>query len=338
MSVELRIHLVADADVDVLFILADLEMKQEIRESSAAVGYEAAERIERAHAIRSAQAIAGVPRSLGDMTEEEATALALMLSQEEEEERQIQLSFEESLLEPDDQDDLDIDGLKLDDDDENGRMPDSRIASTSRVVDRTLPSPAASRSVSYPSSPWQYDSLSPPSMPSPMRSYSGSYGKVQVSPRLAPQHYTPTSPPLRPNVPDMAESSLWPLPSPSSLSASPAKVAAFPPSHSPGLSSNEETGIAIRKKWSEVAGRSSPNASTPVTSSAATPVESLLSQQLKSRDSRQDAWPRLAEPPRSIRPQYTTTEADAMDDELRFVLELSRAEEESRQAQASAGL
>lgn len=51
---------------------ADLEMRHDIRESSTSLAFEQEELARQQRQYRAAQHVAGIPRALGDMTEDEA--------------------------------------------------------------------------------------------------------------------------------------------------------------------------------------------------------------------------------------------------------------------------
>lgn len=54
----------------------ELELKQDIRESTAVLDHEQNDRMSRLQDYRDAQSFAGIPKSLGDMTDEEAVSVA----------------------------------------------------------------------------------------------------------------------------------------------------------------------------------------------------------------------------------------------------------------------
>lgn len=211
-----------------------------------------------------------------------------MLSRQDEEERQNQMSFELSI-------DEDLDHLRLDEEEESDGTSEymSPHASTSQPhrMASASSSPHVSRQHSYASSP--AGTLSPPL--SAARSYGNS--RLQISPRLSPQYWSPRS--VSP-APDLHDIVAWPLPSPvaNSMLQRPSSVT------SPALvtSSLQQASYSNANQWSNVARAAPPTG-------ASSTQRSLLSD-------------RFARSP--IAP------ADEMDDDLRFALELSRAEEESR--------
>lgn len=250
----------------------------------------------------------------------------MMMSREDEEQRQHSLAVNAST---DDYGHLDDDLEHLDLEEEEEDEQDDGISDVvSRASSYGLGSSRASTSNanntewrpksfehtnSLPASPYMRPSLSPPT------TGARTYSKIQVSPRLNPHLYaSPRSPSP---VPDMIEVSDWPLPSPVNSVPSPITINGNPASPSPiGSFSN---------KWSAVAsaGGHATNAMprSPVRGGASS-SPSLLTSQIRGGQ-------QSTAPSRPVGATHNTEEED-MDEELRFVLELSRAEEESRQAAA----
>lgn len=280
---------------ELIGFIADLEMKQDLRESEHALALELHDRVSRATQRLQTRDVAGIPADLGDMTEEEATQFALMLSREEEDSRQLQRTLDTSLNE-------DLDHLQLDEEIDGSEIHHSRSSSSgsdtsSRYIYRRTPSNRSEDGGELGGSAtgWR-PLLSPTLRPTTSRH---DYNKIQVTPRLVPQSYQPQRSPSP--LPDMGDTS-WPLPSPrgaSPLSSSPSQINAYYGSPPPMQLSSS------LNKWSDIAKKGA--ASSP----------SLLS-------------------PRLVPHQHSSPKHEEMDDELRFVLELSRAEEESRQAALTA--
>lgn len=269
----------------------DLELRHDIRESTKVLEHESADRIDSLEHLRHMQNIAGVPRALGDMTEDEATALAIMLSQEEEEAKQIGLSLDESME--------DLEHLRLDEEDydEDSFNLDSRYHHRHFAHSPSLTSGHPREAgPSFLASP----DIQPEGSPLSSSYRSSSNNKVQLSPRLYPQSYgSPRSPSPIPELDNLGPAA-WPLPSPVGRTPSPS----FGPSQA------ASTSIALdraQSKWSTWVKKDS--AYAPSVSNE--PKPSLLTRQI---------------------PQPEPLPDEDMDEELRFVLELSRAEEESRQA------
>ena len=238
--------------------------------------------------------------ALGDMTEQEAVALAIMLSQEEEEDKQLQLSLDYSLSE-------DVDHLKLDeetaqDGDDTGSVTSARMDTDSRsgsVMGEDWQPRSYASGASFTASPYRLPATSPLSVSH------GSNSRLQISPRLYPQHI-PTHRSPSP-IPDINNISDWPLPSPGKPSPSPFVAGSPASAFSPPL-----TDLAASVRWSEVARKSEAIASpTP-------PSRSLLAAQLGHMRNLPDATITAAE--------------EQMDEDLKYALEISRIEEESRVA------
>lgn len=246
--------------------------------------------------LKNAQAVAGIPHALGDLTEEEAVsrgrirlghcqcstatrltsapsaecqlqlAFATMLSQEAEDQRRIEQSLEESLIADD------LEHLVLDEEDSRYDSPGPSMPRHPRR--RAGPPRIQHSDAASESSPPSSSSRHPPFTSSP----------VQV----------PQQPP------DLQESTAWPLPSPSSAPSSSFASPAARISATPPTGSWASRAGAPRPSWSQV-DRRPPSPAFPVL-----PAE---------RD--------------GLGGSIGVT-ADDMDEELQFALELSRAEEESR--------
>lgn len=322
-----------------------MELQQDIRESTAVLDHEHQDRMNRLTEHRNAQSFAGIPKALGDMTDEEAVsclfsfstirkdidkhvqfALAMMMSREDEERRQQNIALHASAEDylDDDLEHLQLEEDELDEDDEDDISDVISRASSyglgSSRASSTHPNNAEWHSKSYertnslPASPYMRPTLSPPA------SASRSYSKIQVSPRLNPHLFS--SPRSPSPVPDLNEVSEWPLPSPASSGPHPIALAASRESPKP---QSPSPGGGAGNTWSAVASTGA-NALSKSPAWAGNGSVSLLTTRLRNEQSKSPG-PQVtvaASPPMATN--------DEMDEELRFVLELSRAEEESRQA------
>lgn len=254
----------------------------------------------------------------------------MMMSREEEEQRQQSIALETSIHDylEDDLDHLQLEEDEPEDNDDNVSDLVSRAssyglgssrASTSQFNSNTWRSDSLGHSGNLPSSPYMLPTLSPPIGPQ-------SSSKIHLSPRLNPHLFG--SPRSSPPPPDLNDVSDWPLPSPVGSAASP--IALGSPRHSPKPQSPSPGGS--NNTWSAIAGTSTKNLSKVPTRTVGGSSPSLLPSRL-----RPDQLPSSF-----LQPTAATTQAgpseEEMDEELRFVLELSRAEEESRRAAQSAGM
>ncbi|KAM0786263.1 hypothetical protein ACM66B_007062 [Microbotryomycetes sp. NB124-2] len=336
---------------------SDVELRRQVQESLETLSAVQRDHLDRLGQEQRVAIEYGLPPSLDNMTEDEAVALAMMLSVEDEEARWFSDSLNVSntaspSFGPVPGDLLNMEGLGLDDDglyetgarsfgnqspvwdDEDvGDEPDVRTSSLSVPTSPTLrgaslgngsPS-SAGRSISYSWRPSSSHSspLFSAGPPRPLSSSLSSFGastKIQVSPRLGPTYGSQVA---AGPVPDMSRD-LWPTAAaasvspPASTSSSPAPLQASPSSTLPSP--------AVKRGWSDVA-RASPSPS-------ATPARptSMLSAQLSrnsnakaTSSSSVDEWRRAER--ESIQDELQRREAE----ELRFAIELSRAEAQSRQ-------
>jgi hypothetical protein len=255
----------------------------------------------------------------------------MMMSREEEEERQNNMTLDDSL---DDfgEDDLEHLRLEEEEEDEEGNSDPGSISEVARTIPQNISyglgssraSPSRHNNAewrpksyeytgSLPTSPYSRHSLSPPTT-----CIVGSYPKIQLSPRLNP--YLNASPRSSSPVPDLDEVSDWPLPSPVGSATSPLimnRAHASPQASSTAPLDSGGNAWSSGPPWK--------------TASTADPTSGLTA-----RLKEQQTWPAPA--PVSSTPAVTLKEPgpddEEMDEELRYVLELSRAEEESRQAAA----
>lgn len=250
-----------------------------------------------------------------------------MMSREEEEQRQQNLALEASTEDflNDDLEHLQLEEDELDDDvddeisDVISRASSyglgSSRASSSQLRAIDWQSRSFERNKSMPTSPYMHPTLSPP--PSGPQSYS----KIQLSPRLNPHLFD--SPRNSSPAPDLNEVSEWPLPSPVGSAASPIALSAF--RSGPNPQSPSPTG-SIGNTWSAIAGPGDKALPKSPARAASGASPSLLASRLR------------AGHPASVQAPAQASVEDEMDEELRFVLELSRAEEESRQAAQKLGM
>lgn len=245
-----------------------------------------------------------------------------MMSREEEEQRQ------NSLIDSTAYDDLedDLEHLKLEEEEDDDQEDEDEDVSdiASRASSHGLGSSRAHDSRFTGHTEWQPQSFeftgSLPASPymrpslSPLYSSARSYSKIQVSPRLNPQLYaSPRSPSP---VPDLNEISEWPLPSPSNKGSVP--IAVEPRADFLAKSPSPKLG---KGSWSAVAQiGGSPQTASPWASRALAPDRKASDSGSPSATPAQDGS------------AASGINDDEMDEELRFVLELSRAEEESRRA------
>lgn len=282
-----------------------MELRLEVKESLDSLSSESSDRLaQNAREARLANEF-GLPPSLDNMTEDEAVALALLLSlDEEEEERWHSRNASPMVAAVSGEDDsfaLDLDSLDLDDDVARPeRSFGNRDGSFSHEFD--FDDPSASRSPTSLGPRSLSHSLSVPSSPSPSRTWrpsssSSSNTKIQLSPRLGPTYGSSSANAgARMEVPDMSEE-LWPTAS--STTSTPSRHV------SPAPTSTTTTPASTAKRgWSDVARVNSP-------------APSLLTERLMMQESRDEEKRRR-------------DEQQQEDEELRFALELSRAEEESR--------
>lgn len=252
-------------------------------------------------------------------------ALAMMMSREEEEQRQQNLALEASA---DDFLNDDLDHLQLEEDemdDGNDDISDvisrassyglgSSRASTSQLRTNDWQVQSSGRNDSLPTSPYIRATLSPTFGPQ-------SYSRLQLSPRLNPHLFE--SPRRTSPAADLNEVSEWPLPSPAGSAASatvPDTLGTSPKPQSPSPIGS------LGNTWSAVAGAGTKGLARSPARTEGGVSPSLLTARLRAGQPKNDTPPsqELAE--------------EEMDEELKFVLELSRAEEESRQAAKRLGL
>lgn len=335
------------ADVD---LAADYALREEVRESLSSLSTESTDRHSQLGQERRLAHDYGLPPSLNNMTEDEAVAFAMMLSVDEEEARWFSGSGQTSAntspaFRPVHDELADMEGLSLDSDappvasssrafgnrrgaseeqgDDSGAADDEHARSPSHG--------SYSRSLSVPSSPFLRGSSLSGSTPSPSSrstshtwrpasqhsspsfptyepySYASthSHTKVQLSPRLGPT-YGSLAVPNDP-IPDMSEE-LWPLAQPSSSSPPPFARTASPSTPSPAPST------PVRRGWNDIARSASASPSGANSPGVASPA-SLLTSRL-----------RATEQPGVERRDLASRE----EEELRFAIELSLAEEASR--------
>lgn len=292
----------------------------------------------------------GLPPSLNSMTEDEAVAFAMMLSADEEEARWFSGSGQTSAntspaFRPVHDELADMEGLSLDDNaapatssrafgnrpgaEDHGEHDDADAADDDHIRSPTYGS--YSRSLSVPSSPFIRGSSLSGSTPSPSsrstshtwrpasqhsspsfapyeaHSYASthSHTKVQLSPRLGPTYGSLAI--LSDPVPDMSEE-LWPLAQSSSTSPPPLARTASRSVPSPAPST------PVRRGWNDIARSASASPSGANSPGVASPV-SLLTSRLRATEE-------PAADPRDL--------LSREDEELRFAIELSLAEEASR--------
>lgn len=229
-------------------------------------------------------------------------ALAIMLSRQDEEERQVERSMDLSL-------DGDIDHLRLDEElsDEEEDSNDDTSTTSSRFSRSGPTSPyGQAGSSNYPyirdghiSPSFRAGTLSP--LSSSVRSNGNS--RLQISPRLSPQYWPARQPP--PQL-DLNEASAWPLPSPIAV----AQYSASAPrgaSWTSRLPSPRLDHGSSSTTWSNIA--RSAGTTPPQWNVVATTAASSTS-----------AF------------RHNSHVGHELDDDLRFAIELSLAEEQSRTA------
>lgn len=254
----------------------------------------------------------------------------MMMSREDEEQRQQTLALNVSA---DDFLDDDLEHLRLEEEEDDQDELDDDVSDViSRASSYGLGSSRASTSNnvewrpksyehtnSLPASPYMRPSLSPPT------TVPRSYSKIQVSPRLNPHLFATARSPSP--VPDLNETADWPLPSPSHSVPSP--ISLRPSSGSPKPQSPSPVSSAANT-WSAIASAGNGAFSKSPAKRPLGVSPSLLTSHL--RDGHLNAAPSVL----AGASEGSGITEEEMDDELRFVLELSRAEEESRQAAAKA--
>lgn len=250
-----------------------------------------------------------------------------MMSREEEEQRQQVLALDmstEDFLEDD------LEHLQLEEDGEQEEAGNDNISDViSRASSYGLGSSRASTSNnngwqpksyehtnSLPASPYMRPTLSPPT------SAARSYSKIQLSPSLNPHLFG--SPRSVSPAPDLNEVSEWPLPSPVGSAPSPIALGTSRNSDSPKVQSQSPVGRPANT-WSTIASAGTNGISRTTARPTTSTSPSLLTSHLRN-ERHQGPVSQAA---------VASTQApveEEMDEELRFVLELSRVEEESRQA------
>lgn len=303
---------------------AEYEFRQEVKESLKSISGDSNDRISRVSNERRVAVEFGIPPSLDNMTEEEAVALALMLSVEDEEERMMN--------------DLDMDNFSLDDAETStyqsfgsiGRRSSTHSNHTLDNSDDEI-SYAGSQSHSFPNSPYlsasQSNSLShspsnrdwiprsPNFTPYEPHSYSSnhSHQKLQLSPRLGPTYGS--YPIIQNSIPDMSEE-VFPTLS-THASPTPSTSRSFSSqSHLPHLSNPTTPStppVPVRRGWSEVARTPNSGSGSPIGRGGTT---SMLTTRLREYGSTIETR------------ENTNEEREA--EELRFAIEMSMAEEASR--------
>ncbi|GAA97509.1 uncharacterized protein L969DRAFT_42949 [Mixia osmundae IAM 14324] len=252
---------------------SELELRQDLRDLDEELR-EAAE--EQEQSLDAARRFTG--EGLAGMTEDEAVAYALMLSAEEQDARLRFPHHDQQLAD-------DMANLAFDEDD----LPLRRREDLPEAD-----SPSSSRAQPGSSLQWIRASLEQ------QRSLSGSGSplspstKVRISPRPSPL-YGPLLSPDLPEVPDMDDESLWPLPSPVAMSPNANQM------HTPRRPS--VTPPVPRQNWSDIARSASSSARGISTGSPSPSLLTMSSQHARQRRE---------------------------EDDLRFALELSLAEAQSR--------
>ena len=268
----------------------------------------------------------GLPPSLDNMTEDEAVALAVMLSSEDEEARWLREIEEsgwsgsaraspafEAIEEDLDMEELDLDG-------ENGNADSSSLSlsipaspsirGSSLSIGGSSPSPSSRTQNWRPSS--QRSSPSFPAYRPHSYDSNGSNHKIQLSPRLGPTYGSARSIPTSP-IPDMREE-LWPIARSSTSSPRTPQFPALSPTPSSAPPTPATPATSVRRGWNEIA-RSANSTPGPATPSKSTGGSSQLAVSLSRGSSQLDG----AEGRRREE-----------EDELKFAIELSLAEEASR--------
>jgi hypothetical protein len=321
-----------------MMIAAEWALRQEVKESLSSLSNESSDRKALLRRERHIAVEYGLPPSLDNMTEEEAIALATMLSIDDEAERSFVYSARSSpafaaVPEESEFDEFSLDGDVLAGEERWETFPATEVADSSEDEEEYLRAPTQgssyTRSLSIPSSPFIRGSSLSNGSPSPSsrstshtwrpasqhsspslsayepHSYSSqsSNTKIQLSPRLGPTYGSSISIPNDP-IPDMSES-LWPV----------ARSSVSPPTLPRLLSTNSSRpssagpSTPIRRGWSDVARSAS---ASPAPSGTSSPAlggnRSLLTASLKS----------------------TRSVESREEEELRFAIEMSLAEEVSR--------
>lgn len=210
----------------------------------------------------------------------------------------------------------------------------------------TSPSSSFGRSNSHtwrPASTHQSPSLAAYSFSDRSSPSSRSHQKIQVSPRLGPTYGSVGGSGGPPEVvPDMSED-LWPTAAaaaPASSRSPPPRSpsAASPATQTPPLPPYNLSGTPVRKGWSNVVSRSVPSppmgSSSPSTSSSSAPLRpsSLLTAQIRATsEHRHSVGGSDAAMERAQRESRADELRRQEEDELKFALELSLAEERSRE-------
>ncbi|KAK4704476.1 hypothetical protein P7C70_g1732, partial [Phenoliferia sp. Uapishka_3] len=308
-------------------VRAEQDLRLEVRESLSTLSSESSSRIAHLTNSRRVQSEFGLPPSLDNMTEEEAISFALMLSVDEEEARWFESATNSAAGSPAfgaaPGDVLDMEGLSLDD--EACGLPGSRGGRSfgnrrgSNLVDYEEEMPAdQSQSLSVPSSPFlRGSSLGFPTTPSPSRSVAHSWrpssfphsspsshslsSKVHLSPRLGPTYGDAIAEGSQ-HFPDLnSNEEHWPSARSSHISP--------PNSFLPLIPSSSilpaPTTTPVRRGWSDIARSGSASPISPY----AGQTQSLLTSRIREENQRRE-----------------TRE----EEELRFAIEMSLAEEASR--------
>lgn len=308
---------------------AEYTLREDVDESVESISNESSSRIARMGRERQLAVDYGLPPSLDNMTEDEAVALAVMLSSEDEEARWLREIEEngwssstrtspafEAIEEDMDMEELDLESGNTEFSSRSLSIPTSpSIRGSSLSIGGSSSSPS-SRTTSQ---NWRPASQrSSPSFPA-YRPHSydstGSNHKIQLSPRLGPTYGSARSIPTSP-VPDMREE-LWPIARSSTSSPMTSQFPALSPTApSTPLTPSTPASTSVRRGWNEIArsASSTPGFSTPSKSAGGS---SLLAVSL-SRGISQLGFEGMGDRRREE------------EDELKFAIELSLAEEASR--------
>lgn len=291
--------------------IAEWELRQEVKESVKTLSAESSSRVQHFRNERRVATEFGLPSTLDNLTEEEAVNFALMLSAEDADEKFMN--------------NLDLEGFSLEDTVSHQSRQSSASYQNNQYEDDfeydeddyehsshpSIPhSPlllAASSSSSSPARSWTPQS--PPFIPYEPHSYNSNHSnrKVQLSPRLGPTYGSVGASSFE-AIPDMDMSEeVWP-----STGLSPSAPS------TPSTPTMPAVSTPVKRGWNDIA-RSASGSNSPTSSSP-----SGLSRQLGlgSNGSPLSAWSNPAGP--------TKSREETEEEDLRFAIELSLAEENSR--------